>query len=134
MNLGQKVVDLVVSIHELELTLLHLPTFLQLLLQVLDLLVLHSLELLKLTSINHGGLLCRSQKDTVPKQLIVALRRKTVAVQKRLILVAKVTLQVFNPLAYGTNLLGHTTDLLVEVCDLPGIATKTTLVTEPPHK
>jgi hypothetical protein len=68
MNLGQKVVDLIVSVHELKLTLLHLLlTLLQLLLQVLNLLVLCSMELLKLTSLNNSILLCRPQKDTVSK-------------------------------------------------------------------
>jgi hypothetical protein len=68
MNLGHKVVNLVVSVCKLELTLLHLLlTLLQLLLQVLNLLVLHSLELLKLMSLNSGALLCHPQKDTVPK-------------------------------------------------------------------
>jgi hypothetical protein len=63
MNLCQKVVDLVVSVRELELTLLHLLlTLPQLLLQVLSVLVLHNLELLKLTSLNSGVLLYRPQK------------------------------------------------------------------------
>jgi hypothetical protein len=59
MNLGQKVVNLVVLVCELEVKLLHLLlTLLQFLLQVLDLLVLCSLELLKLTSLNNDALLC----------------------------------------------------------------------------
>jgi hypothetical protein len=58
MNLGQKVVNLVVLVCELEVKLLHLLlTLLQFLLQVLDLLVLCSLELLKLTSLNNDALL-----------------------------------------------------------------------------
>jgi hypothetical protein len=51
-----------------------------------------------------------------------------VAVQEQLILVTKVTLQVSNLLAYDTILLGHMTDLLVEVRDLLGIATKMALL------
>jgi hypothetical protein len=49
-----------------------------------------------------------------------------IVVQECLILVAEVTLQVCNLLAYDTILLGQTTDLLVEVRNLLGIATKTT--------
>jgi hypothetical protein len=51
-----------------------------------------------------------------------------VAVQEQLILVTKVTLQVSNLLAYDTILLGHMIDLLVEFCDLLGIATKMALL------
>jgi hypothetical protein len=43
-----------------------------------------------------------------------------VAIQERLILVVKATLQVSNLLVYGSILLGHMTDLLVEVHDLIG--------------
>jgi hypothetical protein len=68
MNLGQKVADLVISVHKLKLTLLHLLlTPLQSPLQVLGLLVLRNLELLKLMSLNSGGTLYRPQKDTMPK-------------------------------------------------------------------
>jgi hypothetical protein len=67
-NLGQKVADLVISVHKLKLTLLHLLlTPLQSPLQVLGLLVLRNLELLKLMSLNSGGTLYRPQKDTMPK-------------------------------------------------------------------
>jgi hypothetical protein len=51
-----------------------------------------------------------------------------VAVQERLVLVAEVTLQVSNMLTYDTILLGHMTDLLVEVRNLLGIATKMALL------
>jgi hypothetical protein len=60
-NLGLKVVDDVVSVHECYSTVLHL------LLHTLDLHVLHSLVLLKLTCLNLGGLLSHPQKDIVPK-------------------------------------------------------------------
>jgi hypothetical protein len=67
-NLGLKVVDDVVSICERYSPVLHLLLkLLQLLLHTLDLHVLHGLELLKLTSLNLGGLLRHPQKDTVPK-------------------------------------------------------------------
>jgi hypothetical protein len=67
-NLGQKVADLVISVHKLKLTLLHLLlTPLQSPLQVLGLLVLRNLDLLKLMSLNSGGTLYRPQKDTMPK-------------------------------------------------------------------
>jgi hypothetical protein len=56
------------------------------------------------------------------------LRRMTVAVQENLDLVMEVALQVPNLLAYDTILLGHMIDLLVEACDLLGIATKTALL------
>jgi hypothetical protein len=66
--LGQKVVDDVVLVCEHDSTVLHhLLKFLQFLLQVLDLQILHGLELLKLTGLNLGGLLCHPQKDTMPK-------------------------------------------------------------------
>jgi hypothetical protein len=67
-NLGLKVVDDIVYVCECYSTVLHLllKLFL-LLLHTLDLRVLHGLELLKLTGLNLGGLLSRSQKDTVPK-------------------------------------------------------------------
>jgi hypothetical protein len=68
MNLGQKVVDLVVLVHKLKLTLLHLLLApLPFPLQVVDLLVLCNLKLLKLMSLNSGGTLYRPQKDTMPK-------------------------------------------------------------------
>jgi hypothetical protein len=51
-----------------------------------------------------------------------------IVVQQCLILVANVTLHVSNLLAYDTILLGHTTNLLVEVCDLLDIATKMALL------
>jgi hypothetical protein len=67
-NLGQKVADLIVSVHKLEVTLLHLLLApLQFPLQVLNLLVLCNLELLKLMSLNSGSTLYRPQKDTMPK-------------------------------------------------------------------
>jgi hypothetical protein len=66
--LGLKFVDYVVSVYERPSTVLHLLLkLLQLLLYVLDIQVLHGLELLKLTGLNLGGLLSRPQKDTVPK-------------------------------------------------------------------
>jgi hypothetical protein len=66
--LGQEVVDDVVLVCEHDSTVLHhLLKFLQFLLQVLDLQILHGLELLKLTGLNLGGLLCHPQKDTMPK-------------------------------------------------------------------
>jgi hypothetical protein len=66
--LGLKVVDYVVSIYEHHSTVLHLLLkLLQLLLHVVDLQVLHGLELLKLMGLNLGGLLGHSQKDTMPK-------------------------------------------------------------------
>jgi hypothetical protein len=66
--LTQEVVDHVVSVHERNSTVLHLLLkLLQFLLHVLDLRVLHGLELLKLTGLNLGGLLYHPQKDTVPK-------------------------------------------------------------------
>jgi hypothetical protein len=64
--LGQEVVDHVVSVCERDSTVLHLLLkLLQFLLQVLDLQVLHGLELLKLMGLNLGSLLCHPQKDTV---------------------------------------------------------------------
>jgi hypothetical protein len=54
-NLGLNVVDDVVSVWECYSTVLHL--LLKLLLHALDLQVLRSLELLKLTGLNLGGLL-----------------------------------------------------------------------------
>jgi hypothetical protein len=68
MNLSLKVVDDVVSVRECYSMVLHLllKLFL-LLLHTLDLQVLHSLVLLKLTCLNIGRLLSRPQKDTVPK-------------------------------------------------------------------
>jgi hypothetical protein len=65
MNLGLKVVDDVVSVCERYSTILHLLHKLPL--HALDLQVLRSLELLKLTGLNLGGLLSRPQKDTVPR-------------------------------------------------------------------
>jgi hypothetical protein len=65
MYLGLKVVDHVVSVCERYSTVLHL--LLKILLRALDLQVLHSLELLKLTGLNLGGLRGHPQKDTVPK-------------------------------------------------------------------
>jgi hypothetical protein len=67
MYLSLKVVDYVVSVYECHSTVLHLLNLLQLLLHVLDLQVLHSLELLKLTGLNLGSLLSCPQKDTVLK-------------------------------------------------------------------
>jgi hypothetical protein len=68
MNLGLKVVDDVVSVHECYSMVLHLLLKLfQLLLHTLDLQVLHGVELLKLTGLNLGRLLSRLQKDTMPK-------------------------------------------------------------------
>jgi hypothetical protein len=67
-NLVLKVVNDVVSVCERYSTVLHLLLKLfHLLLHILDLQVLRSLELLKLTSLNLGRLLGRPQKDTVPK-------------------------------------------------------------------
>jgi hypothetical protein len=64
--LGQEVVDHVVSVCEHDSMVLHLLLkLLQFLLQVLDLQVLHGLELLKLMGLNLGSLLCHPQKDTV---------------------------------------------------------------------
>jgi hypothetical protein len=63
--LGRKVVDYLVSVCERYSTVLHL--LLKLLLHALDLQVLCSLELLKLTCLNLGELLGRPQKDTAPK-------------------------------------------------------------------
>jgi hypothetical protein len=66
--LSLKVVDSVVLVCERHSTVLHLLLkLLQLLLHVLDLHVLHGLELLKLTGLNLGGLLGCPQKDLVPK-------------------------------------------------------------------
>jgi hypothetical protein len=60
MNLGLEVVNLIVSFHELDLTLLHLLlTVFQFLLQVCDLVVLRGLEPLELRGLSNGGLLCR---------------------------------------------------------------------------
>jgi hypothetical protein len=123
MNLGLKVVDDVVSICERYSTVLHL--LLKLLLHTLDLQVLRGLELLKLMGLNLGGLLSRSQKDMVLKQLLVALRRAAETAQKCLLLVTKVTLKVLDLLTHGTNLLGLMTDLLGEVLDFLGITNKT---------
>jgi hypothetical protein len=64
MYLSLKVVDYVVSVCRRHSTILHL---LQLLLHVLDLQVLHGLELLKLMGVNLDGLLGCPQKDTVTK-------------------------------------------------------------------
>jgi hypothetical protein len=50
----------------------------------------------------------------------------TETTQKRLLLVAKATLQVPNLLSHVTNLLGLATDLLGEVIDFLGIPNKTT--------
>jgi hypothetical protein len=63
--LGLKVVDYVVSVCKRYSTVMHL--LLKLLLHALDLQVLRGLELLKLTGLNHGGLLSRPQKDMVLK-------------------------------------------------------------------
>jgi hypothetical protein len=63
--LGLKVVNYVVLVCECHSTFLHL--LLKLLLHILDLHVLHSLELLKLTCLNLGGLLGRPQKDAVSR-------------------------------------------------------------------
>jgi hypothetical protein len=53
-----EVINLVLSVHELELTLLHLLLIvLQFLLQVHDVLDLRSLELPKLMGLSSGGLL-----------------------------------------------------------------------------
>jgi hypothetical protein len=123
MNLGLKVVNDVVSICERYSTVLHL--LLKLLLHTLDLQVLRGLELLKLMGLNLGGLLSRSQKDMVLKQLLVALRRAAETAQKCLLLVMKVTLQVLDLLTHNTNLLGLMTDLLGEVLDFLGITNKT---------
>jgi hypothetical protein len=66
--LGLKVVNYVVLVCECHSTFLHLLLkLLQLLLHILDLHVLHSLELLKLTGLNLGGLLGRPQKDAVSR-------------------------------------------------------------------
>jgi hypothetical protein len=65
MYLDLKVVEYVVSVCEHHSTVLHL--LLKLLLHVLDLQVLHGLELLKVTSLNLGGLLSRPQRNTVLK-------------------------------------------------------------------
>jgi hypothetical protein len=66
--LGLKVIDYVFSVCKCYSRVLHLLLrLLQLLLHVLDLQVLHGLELLKLTGLNLGGLLGRPQKDTVLK-------------------------------------------------------------------
>jgi hypothetical protein len=62
--LSLQVVDYVVSVCECHSTVLHL---LKILIHVLDLQVLHDLELLKLMGLNLGGLFDRLQKDTVPK-------------------------------------------------------------------
>jgi hypothetical protein len=125
-NLSLEVINLIVLVHELKIMLVHLLlTVLQFLLQLCDLLGLHTLELLKLTSLSSGGLLCLPDKATVPKQLLVALGRVVVDSQELLVLVAEATLQVSHLLAHGTMLLGHTTDLLVKGLDLLGIATKT---------
>jgi hypothetical protein len=60
MNLGLKVVDDVISVRECYSTVLHLLLKLfQLLLHILNLQVLHGLELLKHTGLNLGGLLSR---------------------------------------------------------------------------
>jgi hypothetical protein len=68
MYLDLKVVEYVVSVCEHHSTVLHLLLkLLQLLLHVLDLQVLHGLELLKVTSLNLGGLLSRPQRNTVLK-------------------------------------------------------------------
>jgi hypothetical protein len=66
--LGLKVADDVVSVCERYTTVLHLLLkLLHLLLHALDLQVIHSLELLKLTGLNLGRLLSRPQKNTVLK-------------------------------------------------------------------
>jgi hypothetical protein len=125
-NRSLEVINLIVLVHELKIMLVHLLlTVLQFLLQLCDLLGLHTLELLKLTSLSSGGLLCLPDKATVPKQLLVALGRLAVDSQELLVLVAEATLQVSHLLAHGTMLLGHMTDLLVKGLDLLGIATKT---------
>jgi hypothetical protein len=81
-NLSREVNNLIVSVCELKLMLLHLLlTVMQLLLQVCDLLALHSLELLKLMGLRSGGLLCLPQKAVVPKQLLVVLGRAVVVVK-----------------------------------------------------
>jgi hypothetical protein len=68
MNLAQEVVNHVVSVCESNSIVMHLPVkILQLLLHVLDLQVLHGLQILKLIGINLGSLLYRPQKDTVLK-------------------------------------------------------------------
>jgi hypothetical protein len=60
MNLGLKVVDDVISVRECYSTILYLLLKLfQLLLHILNLQVLHGLELLKHTGLNLGGLLSR---------------------------------------------------------------------------
>jgi hypothetical protein len=64
-NLSLKVVDHVVFVCERYTAVLHL--LLKLLLHTLDLQVLRSLELFKLTGLNVGLLLSHPQKDTVPK-------------------------------------------------------------------
>jgi hypothetical protein len=62
-----------------------LLTLMQFLLLVRDLLVLHSLELLKLTGLSSGVFLCLQQKAAVLKQLLVALDRAVVDSQELLV-------------------------------------------------
>jgi hypothetical protein len=65
--LGLKVIDYFIPVCECYSMVLHLLLkLLQLLLHVLDLQVLHGLELLKLMSLKLDGLLGHPQKDTVP--------------------------------------------------------------------
>jgi hypothetical protein len=92
-NRSLEVINLIILVHELKIMLVHLLlTVLQFLLQLCDLLGLHTLELLKLTSLSSGGLLCLPDKATVPKQLLVALGRLAVDSQELLVLVAEATL------------------------------------------
>jgi hypothetical protein len=63
-----EVINLVVLVHKLHLMLLQLLLMLlQFLLHVLDLLGLGCLEILKLTDLSDGGLLCLTQKAAVLK-------------------------------------------------------------------
>jgi hypothetical protein len=125
-NLCLEVIGLVVSVDELNCLVLQLLACLQLLLQVCDLLGLRSLEILKLTGLGDGGLLCLPRKAMVLKQLLVTLGRAAVDGQDLLVLVVKVTLQVPHLLTHDTILLGHMSGLLRKGLELLGITTKMT--------
>jgi hypothetical protein len=125
-NLSLEVINLVVSVHELNLIILQLLTLLQFHLQVCDHLCLHSLELLQLMGLSSGGLLCLPRKVMVMKYVLVVLGRVMLDGQELLVLVVKVTLQICHLLAHVTILLGHTADLLGKGLDLLGITTNVT--------
>jgi hypothetical protein len=59
---------------------------------VCDLLGLRNLELLKITGLSSGGLLCLPEKATMPKQLLVTLGRAAVDGQELPVLVMEATL------------------------------------------